>query len=146
MDSSITLNGEPATNSMLNIYLDQKLQEVYSQYLQERLTRPESSLGPSLLPQFHQPSLNQIIPLHSTDVSLEPETRPCQKSIGRRYSSHFSTPVLRISDVSLENTDWTHWTQAWNFLWSYITSRNVSILNQYSQSKKVLGSIPRSKC
>ncbi|XP_062855788.1 uncharacterized protein LOC134318790 [Trichomycterus rosablanca] len=101
MDSSITLNGEPATNSMLNFYLDQKLQEVYSQYLQERLACPESSLGPSLLPQFHQASLNSISRLRSTDSSLEPETRRSQRSISQRFSSHFSSPVLRISNPEL---------------------------------------------
>lgn len=99
MDSSIMLNGEPPTNSMLNGYLDKKLQEVYSQYLQERLACPESSPGCSLLPPFHQTSLLQLSQPLSMDSSLEPETRQSQGAISQRASSNFSSPVLRISNA-----------------------------------------------
>ncbi|XP_053091603.1 uncharacterized protein LOC113542846 isoform X2 [Pangasianodon hypophthalmus] len=94
MDSSIMLNGEPPTNSMLNGYLDKKLQEVYSQYLQERLACPGSSPGCSLLPSFHQTSLGLNL-----DSSLEPETKQSQGAVSQRASSNFSSPVLRISNA-----------------------------------------------
>lgn len=99
MDSSIMLNGEPPTNSMLNGYLDKKLQEVYSQYLQERLTCLGSSPGCSLLPPFHQTSLIQLSQPLNMDSSLEPETRQCQGAVSQRASSNFSSPVLRISNA-----------------------------------------------
>lgn len=99
MDSSIMLNGEPPTNSMLNGYLDKKLQEVYSQYLQERLTCPGSSPGCSLLPPFQPTSLIQLSQPLNMDSSLEPETRQCQGAVSQRASSNFSSPVLRISNA-----------------------------------------------
>ncbi|KAF7707181.1 uncharacterized protein LOC124386180 [Silurus meridionalis] len=99
MDSSITLNGEPPTNSMLNGYLDKKLQEVYSQYIQERLAYPGSSPGCSLLSPFHQTSLLQLSQPLNIDSSLEPETRQSQGAISQRASSNFSSPVLRISNT-----------------------------------------------
>lgn len=99
MDSSIMLNGEPPTNSMLNGYLDKKLQEVYSQYLQERLACPGSSPGCSLLPPFHQASLLQLSQPLNMDSSLEPETRQSQGAVSQRASSNFSSPILRISNA-----------------------------------------------
>ncbi|MCI4379824.1 hypothetical protein PGIGA_G00232900 [Pangasianodon gigas] len=99
MDSSIMLNGEPPTNSMLNGYLDKKLQEVYSQYLQERLACPGSSPGCSLLPSFHQTSLVQLSQPLNLDSILEPETKQSQGAVSQRASSNFSSPVLRISNA-----------------------------------------------
>ncbi|KAG9271921.1 hypothetical protein AMEX_G12859 [Astyanax mexicanus] len=107
MDSSIMLNGEPPTNSMINGYLDRKLQEVYSQYLQERLTCPGSSPGYSLLPLLPQPSLPPLSQQNYPDSSLDPETRPSQVpplttsqgNLSQRASSNFSSPVLRISNA-----------------------------------------------
>lgn len=95
MDSSITLNGEQATDSMLNGYLDRKLQEVYSQYMQERLACPGSSPASSLLPSFQPTSIVQISSPLTGDPTLEPEPRPSQGGV----SSHFSSPVLRISNA-----------------------------------------------
>ncbi|KAL7863442.1 hypothetical protein SRHO_G00124260 [Serrasalmus rhombeus] len=108
MDSSIMLNGEPPTNSMINGYLDRKLQEVYSQYLQERLACPGSSPGCSLLPLLPQPSLPQLSQQAYLDSSLDIEARPNQMTHNvttsqghhsQRVSSAFSSPVLRISNV-----------------------------------------------
>ncbi|KAI4886918.1 hypothetical protein NFI96_030434 [Prochilodus magdalenae] len=75
MDSSIMLNGELPTNSMINGYLDRKLQEVYSQYLQERLACPGSSPGSSLLPLLPQSSLLQLSHQAYLDTSLEIEAK-----------------------------------------------------------------------
>ncbi|XP_026860755.1 uncharacterized protein LOC113574200 [Electrophorus electricus] len=95
MDSSIMLNGEPPTNSMLNGYLDRKLLEVYSQYLQERLVCLGSSLACSMLPPLPQASLLQLSQQMNLELSLEPgQGIPSQK-----VSSHFSSPVLRISNA-----------------------------------------------
>ncbi|KAL7886330.1 hypothetical protein AOLI_G00066250 [Acnodon oligacanthus] len=108
MDSSIMLNGEPPTNSMINGYLDRKLQEVYSQYLQERLACPGSSPGCSLLPLLPQPSLPQLSQQAYLDSSLDIDARPNQMTHNittsqghhsQRASSVFSSPVLRISNV-----------------------------------------------
>ncbi|XP_072519704.1 uncharacterized protein [Salminus brasiliensis] len=107
MDSSIMLNGEPPTNSMINGYLDRKLQEVYSQYLQERLACPGSSPGCSLFPLLRQPSLPQLSEQAYMDSSLDPEARPnqvpplatSQGHLSQRASSNFSSPVLRISNA-----------------------------------------------
>ncbi|KAG7329076.1 hypothetical protein KOW79_007250 [Hemibagrus wyckioides] len=99
MDSSIMLNGGPPTNSMLNGYLDKKLQEVYSQYLQERLTYPGSSPDCSLLHPFQQKSLIHLSQPLNMDSSLEPETRQSQGAVSQQASSNFSSPVLRISNA-----------------------------------------------
>ncbi|XP_076878813.1 uncharacterized protein LOC143527463 [Brachyhypopomus gauderio] len=91
-DSSIALNGEPPTNSMLNGYLDRKLREVYSQYLQERLACPGSSPVCSMLPPLSQASLLQLSLQLNLEWSLE------LGPASQRLSSHFSSPLLRISE------------------------------------------------
>lgn len=109
MDSSITLQGgEPLTNSMLNGYLESKLTEVYSQYLQERLVRPGTSPRWSLLvplpPGYvvqqlsHQVALEQGLEVDEAR-SLVLSYMHTQGGDSRMVSSHFSSPVLRISQA-----------------------------------------------
>lgn len=109
MDSSITLQGgEPLTNSMLNGYLESKLTEVYSQYLQERLVRPGTSPRWSLLvplpPGYvvqqlsHQVALEQGLEVDEAR-SLVLSYMHTQGGDSRVVSSHFSSPVLRISQA-----------------------------------------------
>ncbi|XP_062380510.1 uncharacterized protein LOC134068772 isoform X2 [Sardina pilchardus] len=109
MDSSITLQGgEPLTNSMLNGYLDSKLREVYSQYLQERLVRPGTSPRWSLLAPLppghvvqqlsHQVALEQGMEVDEAR-SLVLSYMHTQGGDSRAVSSHFSSPVLRISQL-----------------------------------------------
>ncbi|KAG5263692.1 hypothetical protein AALO_G00267570 [Alosa alosa] len=109
MDSSITLQGgEPLTNSMLNGYLESKLTEVYSQYLQERLVRPGTSPRWSLLAPLppgyvvqqlsHQVALEQGLEVDEAR-SLVLSYMHTQGGDSRAVSSHFSSPVLRISEL-----------------------------------------------
>lgn len=99
MDRSIMCNGEPPTNSMLNGYLDRKFQEVYSQYLQERLACTGCSPSCSLLLPFHQTSLIHRSQSLNIDSSLEPDTRGGHGAVSRQASSTFSSPVLHISNA-----------------------------------------------
>lgn len=109
MDSSITLQGrEPLTNSMLNGYLESKLTEVYSQYLQERLVHPGTSPRWSLLAPLppgyvvqqlsHQVALEQGLEVDEAR-SLVLSYMHTQGGDSRVVSSHFSSPVLRISQA-----------------------------------------------
>ena len=108
MDSSITLQGgEPLTNSMLNGYLESKLMEVYTQYLHERLVQPGTSPGWSLLTPLVPPGY--VVQRLSQQVALEQGLEvdeACSMVLSymhthggdsRAVSSHFSSPVLRIS-------------------------------------------------
>ncbi|KAL2077762.1 hypothetical protein ACEWY4_027266 [Coilia grayii] len=108
MDSSITLQGgEPLTNSMLNGYLESKLTDLYTYYLQERLGRPGTSPRLSLLTPFVPPAY--VVQQLSHQVALEQglevdEARSLvlgymhtQGGDSWAVSSHFSSPVLRIS-------------------------------------------------
>ncbi|XP_030621468.1 sodium/hydrogen exchanger 2-like [Chanos chanos] len=115
MDSSITPLGEPMTNSMLNVYLDRKLQEVYSQYLQEQLACADSSPGCSLLPPLPQPSPKQRSQMLGLELGLEPDTSHSiisylntQRGSSRPESSHFSSPVLRISNAEQSKSSGEH--------------------------------------
>lgn len=103
---------EPMSNSLLNGLLDKQLDEVYMQLLNDNLARCNSNLGNSLLHGLvppPQPSCH----LQGTD-SLDPSLEePAREDSANEVSylnthnlvpcsSHFSTPVLRISEA--ENT------------------------------------------
>lgn len=106
MDSSITLDKrEPLSNSMLNCYLESKLLEVYRQHLQDSLARSGFPVNPALLPSVVLPSVDQLSRQLSMEQGLEvsvarnvvtnylSSVRTCTGAT----SSHFSSPVLRIS-------------------------------------------------
>lgn len=108
MDSSITLpGGEPLTNSMLNGYLESKLTDLYTCYLQERLGLPGTSPRLSLLAPLMPPAY--VVQRLSHQVALEQgleveEARSMvlgymhnQAGESWALSSHFSSPDLRIS-------------------------------------------------
>ncbi|KAG7464904.1 hypothetical protein MATL_G00170570 [Megalops atlanticus] len=106
MDSSIMLDKrEPLSNSMLNGYLESKLLEVYRQYLQDSLVRGGSPTSPSLPPSFVPPMIDQLSHQLSLEQGLDASVA---RSVVVNYlssqrtctaSSHFSSPVLRISNV-----------------------------------------------
>ncbi|XP_066571416.1 TLR adapter interacting with SLC15A4 on the lysosome [Amia ocellicauda] len=103
MDSSISLHREPLSNSMLNSYLENKLLEVYKQYLQDSLVKcgsPSRALPTS----FIQDNVQQLSQQLSQEQGLDV---PRARSIVINYlsglhgscGSHFSSPVLRISNA-----------------------------------------------
>ncbi|XP_035265891.1 protein CXorf21 homolog [Anguilla anguilla] len=106
MDSSITLDKrEPLSNSMLNCYLESKLLEVYRQHLQDSLARSGFPVNPALLPSVVLPSVDQLSRQLSMEQGLEVSVA---RNVVTNYlssirtctgatSSHFSSPVLRIS-------------------------------------------------
>lgn len=92
----------PMSNSVLNGLLDKQLEEVYMQHLADNLARCNSHLGNSLLhdlvppPQARGPdSLEAILEGGDTSKKISylstQNLAPC--------SSHFSSPVLRISEA-----------------------------------------------
>lgn len=94
---------EPMSNSLLNGLLEKQLDEVYRQYLTDSLARCNSQLGQSLL--------HGLVPLpqpggeaqasDSLEVSLEGVPSKDRSSLISylNTNSHFSSPVLRISDA-----------------------------------------------
>lgn len=98
---------EPMSNSLLNGLLDKQLDEVYMQLLNDNLARCNSSLDRSLLHGLVPPP-QPICHLQGTD-SLDPSLgEPAGEGSANKVSylsthnlvtcsSHFSTPVLRIS-------------------------------------------------
>lgn len=118
MNISLDLPGEepgpePMTNSLLNGLLDKQLDEVYMLLLNDNLARCNSHLGDSLLHGLVPPPQPSCRP-QGTHLSLDPslggpagEGGSTEVSYLSTHnpvpcSSHFSTPVLRISEV--ENT------------------------------------------
>ncbi|XP_061089557.1 TLR adapter interacting with SLC15A4 on the lysosome [Conger conger] len=106
MDSSITLEKrEPLSNSMLNCYLESKLLEVYRQHLQDSLARLGFPANPAQLPNVLLPSVNQLSRQLSHEqgldasVALNVVTHYLSSMCTRTGSSHFSSPVLRISNA-----------------------------------------------
>ncbi|XP_023690334.1 TLR adapter interacting with SLC15A4 on the lysosome isoform X2 [Paramormyrops kingsleyae] len=103
-DSSIILSGEPQSDSMLNSYLENKQLEVYLQHLQDMLARGGSS--PSMLPpSLASPNLAPSTPALSSPLqfnqpqSTEPSAvGPLTSQSNTAVSSHFSSPMLRISN------------------------------------------------
>lgn len=118
MNISLDLPGEepglePMTNSLLNGLLDKQLDEVYMLLLNDNLARCNSDLGDSLLHGLVPPPQPSCQP-QGTHLSLDPRLGEAAGEDGATEvsylsthnpvpcSSHFSTPVLRISEV--ENT------------------------------------------
>ncbi|XP_006633037.2 TLR adapter interacting with SLC15A4 on the lysosome [Lepisosteus oculatus] len=102
MDSSIGLNREPLSNSMLNIYLETKLLEVYKQYLQDRLAKCASP-SRALPSSFVQYNVQQLSLQLSQEQGLDAHRA---RSIVINYlstrsssSGQISSPVLRISNM-----------------------------------------------
>ncbi|XP_074529799.1 uncharacterized protein LOC141793203 [Halichoeres trimaculatus] len=97
---------EPMSNSVLNGLLDKQLEEVYMQHLADNLARCNSHLGNSLLHGLvppPQPS-SQLGGPDSLEVNLEGEESSKKISYLSTQnlapcSSHFSSPVLRISEA-----------------------------------------------
>ncbi|KAL4648813.1 SH3 domain-binding glutamic acid-rich-like protein-like [Arapaima gigas] len=102
-ENSIILYGEPPSNSMLNGYLESKVLEVYRQYMEDNLARydsfPSCVLPPSLAPP-HLPPLSLANP-SLAPLNLHLSTEPTSGLLSFQPTSHFSSPVLRISDADL---------------------------------------------
>ncbi|XP_048884237.1 uncharacterized protein si:dkey-237j10.2 isoform X2 [Brienomyrus brachyistius] len=101
-DSSIILAGEPQSDSMLNSYLENKQLEVYLQHLQDMLARGGSSPSCMLPP---SPNLAPSTPALSNPLQFNQHQSTEPSAVGRltsqsntAISSHFSSPVLRISN------------------------------------------------
>lgn len=99
IDSIRSLEKERLTNSMLNGFLEKQLMEVYRQHMQDSLAR----CGPSSLSASVVPGICSNLSRNITAQGNELHSSQNQSSI--RYlstcsappTSHFSTPLLRIS-------------------------------------------------
>ncbi|XP_078268168.1 TLR adapter interacting with SLC15A4 on the lysosome-like [Rhinoraja longicauda] len=102
-DRSIILQREPLSNSVLNNYMEQKITELYKQYLEDNMTKYASPTG-IVSSHFLMANVDQI----SQQISLENNMEPmkakdmvlnCLRSIAcATYSSDICTPILQISD------------------------------------------------
>lgn len=117
VNTSLDLPGqgllEPMSNSLLNGLLEKQLEEVYLQHLTESLARCDSQPGHSLLRELVPPLQRNCPPAGPLD-SLEVALQGGMLGLGlgsqeisylntqnmeEAQSSHFSSPVLRISDA-----------------------------------------------
>ncbi|KAG9341678.1 hypothetical protein JZ751_018742 [Albula glossodonta] len=117
MDTSITLDKrKPLSNSMLNGYLESKLLDLYRQHLQDSLARCGF---PSVPPTVVLPSVDQLSQQLSLEQGLEASVA---RDVVTNYlsslrtgagvsavSSHFSSPVLRISNPDQRKKGSSHY-------------------------------------
>nr|XP_061799924.1 TLR adapter interacting with SLC15A4 on the lysosome-like [Nerophis lumbriciformis] len=113
-DRSFLLQGRegPFTNSLLNSYLEQKLLDLYQQYMMENMARNSGPVCPLLGSEMIMTSLDQITLQLSRDGNLEAGVAKDMvlscflRVAGEVESSEISTPVLQISsDASREHVN-----------------------------------------
>ncbi|XP_077584733.1 TLR adapter interacting with SLC15A4 on the lysosome [Stigmatopora nigra] len=111
-DRSFFLQGRdgPFTNSLLNNYLEQKLLDLYQQYMMEKMARNSGSVCPLLASEMVMTSLDQITLQLSREGNLDAGVAKgmllscLMRVAGEVESSEISTPVLQISsDTSKED-------------------------------------------
>ncbi|XP_051878540.1 TLR adapter interacting with SLC15A4 on the lysosome-like [Pristis pectinata] len=102
-DRSITLQKEPLSNSVINNYMEQKITELYKQYLEDSMTKyasPTNIMGSHFL----MTSIDQISLQISQDKNMEPAKAKdmvlnCLLSVAcATNSSDICTPNLQISN------------------------------------------------
>lgn len=115
-DRSFLLQGRegPFSNSLLNHYLEQKLQDLYQQYMMENMAKDDANSGPMcpLLGSEHVlTSLDQITLQLSREGNLEAGVAKdmvlsCLLRVaGDMQSSEISTPFLQISNEGAPSTE-----------------------------------------
>lgn len=105
-ERSITVHKEPLSNSMINIYMEVKVQELYKQFMEEELTRcssPTHILTSNLL----MSNIGEVSRQWSYESHVEASeatwalwhslARRGFQNISRGSSDEFSTPNLQIS-------------------------------------------------
>ncbi|KAE8584610.1 hypothetical protein XENTR_v10021031 [Xenopus tropicalis] len=102
-EKSITLQSAPFSNSLLNGYMESKIQEVYKQFLEEN-PMVDSSLYTVMFSGFLINNVNQISKQISQEQNLDhAKAREallhCLRSSSSKISSEFATPVLHISTL-----------------------------------------------
>ncbi|XP_072300151.1 TLR adapter interacting with SLC15A4 on the lysosome [Eucyclogobius newberryi] len=115
-DRSFFLQGRegPFSNSLLNHYLEQKLQDLYQQYMMENMAKEDANSGP-LCPllgsELVLTSLDQITLQLSKEGNLEAGVAKdmvlsCLLRVaGDMQSSEISTPFLQISNEGTSSTE-----------------------------------------
>ncbi|XP_061454869.1 TLR adapter interacting with SLC15A4 on the lysosome-like [Rhineura floridana] len=100
-EKSMTLHKQPLSNSMLNNYMEAKIQELYKQFLEEKLTRCGSIthfLTSNLLMNNISEVNSQLSHEKHDDASKATQTILHSLALfGLQNSSEFSTPNLQIS-------------------------------------------------
>ncbi|XP_053547930.1 TLR adapter interacting with SLC15A4 on the lysosome [Bombina bombina] len=101
-ERSTTLLNAPFSNSVLNGYMESKIQELYKQFLDEHIIRfgSQSTLFPSIL----MNNANQIGLQISQEINMESVKAKeaflhYLRSVTSGDSSEFFTPVLHISNI-----------------------------------------------
>ncbi|XP_032886706.1 protein CXorf21-like [Amblyraja radiata] len=102
-DRSIVLQREPLSNSVLNNYMEQKITELYKQYLEDNMTKYAS---PTSVVSSHylMANIDQISQQISLENNMEPTIAKdivlnCLRSIAcATWSSDITTPILQISN------------------------------------------------
>ncbi|XP_040855663.1 TLR adapter interacting with SLC15A4 on the lysosome-like [Ochotona curzoniae] len=106
-EKSILFHKQPLSNSMLNSYMEKKVEELYKQFLEENLTRCRSitNLMASnlLMNNVNQISLQisqeqNIEASKARDALLHSLVLYNRRNVSHRNSSEFSTPNLQISN------------------------------------------------
>lgn len=104
IDSMRSLGKEQRlTNSMLNGFLETQLMEVYRQHMQDNLARCGSSLlsasvVPGICDQLSVPDRNRTAQRNQLHSSQSQSSVRYLSTCSAPPTSHFSTPVLRISN------------------------------------------------
>uniref|UniRef100_A0A8C6S9R2 Chromosome X open reading frame 21 n=1 Tax=Neogobius melanostomus TaxID=47308 RepID=A0A8C6S9R2_9GOBI len=115
-DRSFFLQGRegPFSNSLLNHYLEQKLQDLYQQYMMENMAKEDAHLGtmcPLLGSELVLSSLDQITQQLSREGNLEAGVAKdmvlsCLLRVASdMQSSEISTPFLQISSEGTPSTE-----------------------------------------
>ncbi|NP_001088925.1 uncharacterized protein LOC496297 [Xenopus laevis] len=101
-EKSITLQSAPFSNSLLNGYMESKIQELCKQFLEEN-TMTDGSLYTLMFSGFLMNNVNQISEQISREQNLDHAMAreallQCLRS-SSKISSEFATPVLHISTL-----------------------------------------------
>ncbi|OCT67627.1 TLR adapter interacting with SLC15A4 on the lysosome [Xenopus laevis] len=102
-EKSIIFQGAPFSNSLLNGYMESKIQELYKQFLEEN-TMTEGPLYTLMFSGFLMNNVNQISEQISREQKLDHTMAreallQCLRSSSSKISSEFATPVLHISTL-----------------------------------------------
>ncbi|CAL9690002.1 unnamed protein product [Knipowitschia caucasica] len=111
-DRSFFLQGRegPFTNSLLNHYLEQKLQDLYQQYMMENMAKEAGSPCPLLGSELVLTSLDHLTLQLSKEGNLEAGVAKdlvlsCLLRVAGEMSGEISTPFLQISSMEKQGDD-----------------------------------------